>query len=102
ITGAVIRLVIVDTLSRALAGGDENSPRDMGALVQNLVCIQEETGAHVHIVHHIPADGTQRLRGHGVVLAAMDTTISIEKVGAIRTATVVKVNDGPEDEEVTF
>jgi hypothetical protein len=95
-------LIVVDTVSRSLAGGDENSPKDMGSLVGNLAYIQEMTGAHVSALHHIPADGTQRLRGHGSLLGACDTTIKVESLDSYRTATVDKVNDGPEGEMVTF
>jgi hypothetical protein len=34
-TGEIVVLIVIDTLSRALCGGDENSPKDMG-------------GAHLH------------------------------------------------------
>ena len=95
-------LITIDTVSRALAGGDENSPKDMGALVGNLARIQDATGAHVSVLHHIPADGTQRLRGHGALLGACDTTIKVERMGKVRTASIDKVNDGPEGERVTF
>ena len=95
-------LILIDTVSRALAGGDENSPKDMGSLVNNLAHIQEHTGAHVSALHHIPADGSQRLRGHGALLGACDTTIKVERFDSYRTATVDKVNDGPEGERVTF
>jgi hypothetical protein len=95
-------LILIDTVSRALAGGDENSPKDMGSLVGNLAHIQERTGAHVSILHHIPADGTQRLRGHGALLGACDTTIKVENLDTCRSGTVDKVNDGPEGERVTF
>ena len=95
-------LILIDTVSRALAGGDENSPKDMGSLVGNLAHIQEQTGAHVSALHHIPADGTQRLRGHGALLGACDTTIKVESFGTFRAATVDKVNDGPEGERATF
>jgi RecA-family ATPase len=44
------RLVIIDTVSRVLAGGDENAPRDMGLLVANLTHVQEGTGAHVLVI----------------------------------------------------
>jgi RecA-family ATPase len=87
-------LILIDTVSRALAGGDENSPKDMGSLVGNLAHIQERTGAHVAAVHHIPADGTQRLRGHGALLGACDTTIKVESHSAYRTGTVDKVTMG--------
>ena len=32
-TGQTIVLIVIDTISRALCGGDENSPKDMGAIV---------------------------------------------------------------------
>ena len=35
-TGHKLKLVEIDTVSRVLAGGDENSPRDVGALVGNI------------------------------------------------------------------
>ena len=95
-------LIVIDTVSRALAGGDENSPKDMGSLVGNLAYIQEQTGAHVSALHHIPADGTQRLRGDGALLGACDTTIKVESFNDYRMGTVDKVNDGPEGESVTF
>jgi len=95
-------LILIDTVSRALAGGDENSPKDMGSLVGNLAHIQEQTGAHVAALHHIPADGTQRLRGHGALLGACDTTIKVESLSQCRSGTVDKVNDGPDGERVTF
>jgi hypothetical protein len=102
LTNVEVGLVIIETVNRVLAGGDENSPRDMGALVGHLSFLQDETGAHVEIVHHIPADGTQRLRGHGALLGACDTTMRIEKVGGVRFCSVDKSNDGPEGERVTF
>jgi hypothetical protein len=95
-------LILIDTVSRSLAGGDENSPKDMGSLVGNLAHIQERTGAHVTALHHIPADGTQRLRGHGALLGACDTTIKVESLNSCRAATIDKVNDGPDGERVTF
>jgi hypothetical protein len=96
------RLVIIDTLSRVIAGGDENTPRDMGQLVANLAHVQEATGAHVLVIHHTP-QGQLRLRGHGSLLGSMDTTVSLEKSrsGSV-TATIDKNNDGPEDQTITF
>ena len=95
-----IRLVVIDTVSRALAGGNENCSEDMGALVQNVLRIQEGTGAHVLLTHHVPHD-QNRTRGHGALLAACDTTLRIEG-GDLRTATVEKTNDGAEGQRVAF
>jgi hypothetical protein len=101
-TGLSVVLIVVDTVSRVLNGGDENSPKDMGALVANVAHLQEATGAHVLLIHHVPQDGNVRLRGHGALLGSLDTVIAIEKAGAIRTATVIKDNDGVEDQRLAF
>ena len=96
------RLIIIDTVSRVLAGGDENAPRDMGQLVANLTHVQESTGAHVLVIHHVP-QGQLRLRGHGSLLGSMDTTVSLEKSGAGSvTAAMDKNNDGPEGQTIAF
>jgi RecA-family ATPase len=97
-----LKMVVIDTVSRALAGGDENSPKDMGALVGNLTAIQEATGAAVLVLHHIPQDGAQRMRGHGALIGAVDVSISVEKHATARTATVSKTSDGEEGESVSF
>ncbi len=102
VAGLPCRLIVIDTVSRVLAGGDENSPKDVGALVANLTYLQEATGAAILALHHIPADGTQRLRGHGALLGAVDVTIRLEHLGNVRTAAVDKTNDGEEGERVTF
>lgn len=100
-TGEIVVLVVIDTVSRALAGGDENSPKDMGALVNTTARLQELTKAHVLLVHHIPHDG-DRMRGHGALLGAVDTTVAVVNTGRIRTAKVVKTNDSEEGEGVSF
>jgi RecA-family ATPase len=96
------RLIMTDTVSRVLAGGDENSPRDMGQLVANLTHVQESTGAHLLVIHHVP-QGQLRLRGHGSLLGSMDTTVSLEKSGSGSvTATIDKNNDGVEGQAIAF
>jgi hypothetical protein len=96
-------LIIIDTLSRALCGGDENSPKDMGSIVMATGRLQERTAAHVLWVHHMPLDAGERLRGHGALLGALDTTIHVVKAAdGIRRATVIKANDSEEGEGVAF
>jgi RecA-family ATPase len=95
-------LIVIDTISRALCGGDENSPKDMGAIVAATSRLQAETKAHVLWVHHMPQDGAERLRGHGALLGAMDTTVHVAKTANQRTATVVKSNDAEEGESIAF
>ena len=72
-------LVVMDTLSRAMAGGNENSPEDMGALVANSDRIRQATGAHVAWIHHSGKDQAQGARGHSLLRAATDTEIEISR-----------------------
>ncbi len=72
-----VRLIVVDTLSRAIAGGNENSPDDMGALVKHLDAIRVATKAHVMVIHHSGKDAAKGARGHSLLRAATDTEIEI-------------------------
>jgi hypothetical protein len=92
--GAPIKLIVVDTLARAMAGGNENAPEDMGALVMNMDRIREKTGATVLFIHHSGKDAAKGARGHSSLRAAIDTEIEVEASdGPARRATVVKQRD---------
>lgn len=77
-TGQKAHLVIIDTLSRALAGGDENSSVDMGRLVQNCDAIREATGAHLMLIHHTGKDQAKGARGHSLLRAATDSEFEVK------------------------
>ncbi len=76
-TGEKCVWIIVDTLSRALAGGDENSPVDMGRIVVAADRIRAESGAHFTYVHHTGKDAARGARGHSLLRAATDTEIEV-------------------------
>jgi len=71
--------VIIDTLSRAMSGGDENSPKDMGTIVLAADRIRAATKAHFTFVHHSGKDQARGARGHSCLRAATDTEIEIGK-----------------------
>ena len=77
--GMPVAMVIVDTLSRAMAGGNENSPEDMTGIVSNCDKIRDITGAHVCLVHHSGKDEARGARGHSSLRAATDTEIEITR-----------------------
>ena len=79
--GAPIGLVVIDTYSRALGGGDENGPLDGGAAIKNIQQIADETGAHVLIIHHVgnAEDAKGRLRGWSGLNGALDTSILVRQ-----------------------
>lgn len=70
-------LIVIDTLSRAIAGGDENSSTDMGALVKNLDTLRSRVKSHVLTVHHSGKDAAKGARGHSLLRAATDTEIEV-------------------------
>jgi len=103
-TGCGVSLVILDTLSRVLAGGNENSSEDMGALVRNVDQIRDRTGAHVMFIHHSGKDAARGARGHSLLRAATDTEIEVCRDQALKvsTARVTKQRDMEEGAEFPF
>ena len=71
--GMPVGLIVIDTLSRVMAGGNENAPEDMGALVRNIDRLRDETGGAVLLVHHSGKDLSRGARGHSLLRAATDT-----------------------------
>jgi hypothetical protein len=96
--GVPIGLIIVDTLSRAMPGSDENSSEDMTNFIGNMDRLREQTGAHVLIVHHLGKDAGRGARGHSSLNAAVDTEITVERNDAtkVSSARVTKQRDLPE------
>jgi hypothetical protein len=90
--------VIVDTLSRALAGGDENSPVDMGRIVNAADAIRDATCAHFTFVHHTGKDAARGARGHSLLRAATDTEIEVTQAAV----TVTKQRDMERDFALGF
>jgi hypothetical protein len=102
VTGLPVALVAIDTVNRALNGGDENSAKDMGAFIAAVGTIQAAITGHVLVVHHVPLGDSSRLRGHGSLLGALDTTVHVVAGAMCRTATVIKANDSEEGERIAF
>lgn len=102
--GMPVKLIVIDTLSRAFAGGNENASEDMGLLVQNMDEIRRETGACVLFIHHSGKDQAKGARGHSLLRAAIDTEIEVkanEETG-LKTATTVKQREVKKGETLTF
>ncbi len=95
-------VIAVDTLSRAMAGGDENSAQDMTALIRNIDAIREAINAHIVLVHHTGKDAARGARGHSSLRAALDTEIELQADGEYRCAFVSKQRDYQGGEEFPF
>jgi hypothetical protein len=86
-------LVVIDTTNRNMAGGDENSSRDMGLLIRATDSIRiVAPGATVLLVHHTPKEG-ESPRGHSSLEGAADSILLTKKEGALVTVECRKQKD---------
>ena len=102
--GMPVSLIVVDTLSRALSGGNENDSADMGAFVKHADKLRLETGAHVMVIHHSGKDEARGARGHSLLRAAVDTELEVTRDAATKIAVMrpVKQRELPTDGEFVF
>lgn len=86
------KMLVIDTLSRCMAGGDENSARDTGLVVAALERVQAATGAAILLLHHTGWD-TTRERGSSNLRAVADASLELDAAGNLMTLKVVKAKD---------
>jgi hypothetical protein len=97
------RLVVIDTLNRAMAGGDENSGEDMGQFVRLCDHIAKSLQAFVLVVHHSGKDTAKGSRGHSSLLGAVSLELEVTKEqGQPGTIKVTKMRDGEDGAEYGF
>lgn len=98
-----LRLVVIDTFSKATAGADENNGKDVSIILENIDRIATECGAHVMIVHHMNADG-KKLRGHTSLYADVDQvlTIMLDETTKVRTLVLTKQKDDEDGVKIDF
>lgn len=91
--GQPAKMCVVDTLSRAMAGGNENAPEDMGELVHNADLIRAQTGTCLIYIHHTGKDAARGARGHSSLKAATDTEIEVMRAEGASVAKVTRQRD---------
>lgn len=74
-----LKLVVIDTYARAMAGGDENSGQDTSQVISTVDAIRAKSDAHVMLIHHCGKDEARGARGHSSLRAATDTEIEITR-----------------------
>ncbi|WP_108819347.1 AAA family ATPase [Pseudovibrio sp. Alg231-02] len=102
--GAPVSLIIIDTLSRMMAGGTDADPRDMAAFIVNVEELRKKTNAHILIVHHTGKDKERGMRGASTLRDCADTVIELERIGESETclATIDKQKDGEDGQTFRF
>jgi len=95
-------LIIVDTLHRNFGGGDENSAKDVGKLMEAITAIINHTGAAVLLVHHSGHNSCDRARGSSALKAALDVEYKVSKKSDVVTMKNTKVKDFDEPKPILF
>lgn len=75
---ASVSMIVVDTVSRAIAGADENAQKDMTTFIAACEALQDAFQCCVVGVHH-SAKGSGDMRGSSVFRGAGDFVLKIEK-----------------------
>lgn len=99
---ATPKLVIIDTLSSAIPGEDENNQATMSTVMQHVRRIAEKTGAAVGLVHHVSKADSKSPRGNSVLPAGMDTSLLVKDSSGCHTMEIVKQRDGATGEKIIF
>jgi hypothetical protein len=89
------RLVVFDTRARCTVGVEENSAKEMGAVVANLDAARRLCRACILLVHHSNAFG-DKSRGSTAIEGAVDTELSIKSTEDIVTLKLEKQKNGPD------
>jgi DNA-binding transcriptional ArsR family regulator len=100
-------LIVFDTLARCFLGGDENSSRDMGVVVEACNTIQRRTGAAVILIHHTGKDdelerGSSALRGAADSMLKVTRGDPIEGAEARARVAIEKRKDGAREADLEF
>jgi hypothetical protein len=98
--GFEIGLIVIDTVSRALAGADENGQEAMSAFVAACDEVRRVAGGALIGVHHSGKDKDRGMRGSTVLLGACDASLRVSKDGELVTLKTEKQKDAEEAEPI--
>ena len=97
-----VGLTIVDTVSRSIAGSDENGQETMSAFVKGCDEIKAHTGGAMIGIHHSGKDKERGMRGSTVLLGACDAAIRLSKEEGVVTLEFEKQKDAEEQRPLFF
>ena len=87
-------VIVIDTLNRAMPGGDENSSSTMSAALEACSLISETSDGLTLVLHHVGKDPDRGARGHSSLIAAADASLVVVRSGKGRFWEAKKVKDG--------
>jgi putative DNA primase/helicase len=86
-------VIFIDTLNRASPHADENSSKEMGAILRGAQCLQRSTNGLVVLIHHSGKNKGAGPRGHSSLYAALDSCMLVERHSKYHSWKMVKVKD---------
>lgn len=96
-------LIVIDTLARSMAGGDENSTQDANIIGDSLGAIKAAFGCCVLCVHHTGKELTRGMRGSYAFFGNADTVVMVSgKEGEARIEpgeTIKLASEKPKDND---
>lgn len=99
-----VALVVVDTLNRAMPGGNENASEDMGRAIRCAGEVSAALDCLCVFVHHSGKDAGKGARGHSSLLGAADAELEVSRGndGDSRFLEATKVKDGEDGSRFAF
>lgn len=78
VKGVKPKLIVLDTLARAMAGLNENDAKDAGKLIEAIEALKRIFGCSILVVHHTGKEEGRGARGSSALLAGFDTAIEVK------------------------
>jgi len=99
-----VAAVVIDTLNRAMPGGNENASEDMGRAIRCAGDISAALDCLCLFVHHSGKDAGMGARGHSSLLGAADAEMKVSRGndGEARFLEATKVKDGEDGNRFAF
>ena len=96
-------LIIIDTLSKSMAGMNENDAADAGRFIQFCDSLVEEFGCTVMAIHHNGKEENRGARGSSAFLAGFDTVLEVKAVKNTKAVSVyVRKHKDAEERETAW
>lgn len=102
VDGCPAKIVVIDTLSKALNSGDENSAQDVTKVLRAAEMISRAAGCFVLVLHHAGKDLTRGARGHSSLRGDVDVMVELRKGPGGGTLRLDKQREGPTDLQLGF
>lgn len=97
-----VDVLVLDTLARVTAGGNENSAEAMGLALKHCEDLQRELECLIVIVHHSGKDESKGARGWSGIKAAVDTEIEVTRDDNRRELKITKLKNGEDGATYPF